>query len=261
MPSIRLGDLLVKARVISETQLKSALIEQQKWGGRLGEILVRMRIVSEEMLVKALAKQLNVPSVDVDILSSIEDHVRSKIPIEFVKDLSAIPLALRDDNRTLVVAMSEPQNIKHLDTLRSITGCRILPQLAGQQAIGRAVSRFYESSAEVPAQEGSFKVLDAQGNALVESLRDAPQARAAPPVSLAPSGAGSPRGPERSQSSRSAAPAQPAPGAQRSASPADRLSVIEEAQRKEVAALKALVSLLIEHGIFSREEYLARVKR
>jgi hypothetical protein len=44
-------------------------------------------------------------------------------------------------------------------------------------------------------------------------------------------------------------------------SPAEQLRAIEDAQRKEVAALKAMVEILIERGVFSREEYLARVKR
>jgi hypothetical protein len=44
-------------------------------------------------------------------------------------------------------------------------------------------------------------------------------------------------------------------------SPTELLKAVEEVQRKEVAALKAMVELLIEKGIFSREEYLAKVKR
>ena len=35
---------------------------------------------------------------------------------------------------------------------------------------------------------------------------------------------------------------------------------VEETQRRSVAALKAMVELLIEKGVFSREEYLSRVK-
>ena len=46
-----------------------------------------------------------------------------------------------------------------------------------------------------------------------------------------------------------------------SGSPAELLKSGEEVQRKEVAALKAMVELLIEKGVFSREEYLAKVKR
>jgi hypothetical protein len=43
--------------------------------------------------------------------------------------------------------------------------------------------------------------------------------------------------------------------------PSELLKAVEEVQRKEVAALKAMVELLIEKGVFSREEYLAKVKR
>lgn len=68
MASIRLGDLLVKAKVISESQLKAALAEQQKWGGKLGELLVRMNFLTEDMLVKALSKQMNVPAVNLDAI-------------------------------------------------------------------------------------------------------------------------------------------------------------------------------------------------
>ena len=79
MASIRLGDLLIKAKVITDSQLKSALAEQAKWGGRLGEILVRMNIVTEDMLVKALSKQLNLPAVNLDSIATIAPHVRGKI--------------------------------------------------------------------------------------------------------------------------------------------------------------------------------------
>jgi hypothetical protein len=44
-------------------------------------------------------------------------------------------------------------------------------------------------------------------------------------------------------------------------SPAEWLRSIEDAQRKEVTALKGMVELLIEKGVFTRDEYLAKVKR
>ena len=48
MANIKLGDLLVKANVLNESQLKSALAEQQKWGGKLGEILVSRVTVTRQ---------------------------------------------------------------------------------------------------------------------------------------------------------------------------------------------------------------------
>lgn len=46
-----------------------------------------------------------------------------------------------------------------------------------------------------------------------------------------------------------------------SSAPLELLQRIEEAQLQEVATLKGLVEMLIEKGIFSRDEYLAKMKR
>lgn len=256
MPAIRLGDLLVKAKVITESQLKAALGEQQRWGGKLGEILVRMNILTEEMLVKALSKQLALPAVSLETVQGIPPHVRSKVPADVARDLVALPLQLRDEGKTLVVAMAEPQNIKQLDTLRSVSRCRIVPQLAGRQAIARAFTRFYEGEAEVSGDvEGSFKMIDAQGNTVIKSTEEIAKRREAErraTGSAIPAAGAAPR---------TATGGGDLPASLTGRSPSELLRAIEDAQRKEVAALKGMVELLIEKGVFTREEYLAKVRR
>lgn len=258
MASIRLGDLLIKAKVITDSQLKSALAEQAKWGGRLGEILVRMNIVTEDMLVKALSKQLNLPAVNLDSIASIPPHVRGKIGIDIARDLVALPLQLRDDGRTLVVAMAEPQNVRHLDTLRAVSRCKIMPQVAGRQSIARAFTRFYDQDAEISDTEGSFKMVDAQGHTVIKSGQQV-EARKAVPSTPRPAPAPAPALAPAAPRTMSAVemPAIAFAGK----SPLEMLNAIEAAQRKEVAALKAMVEMLIEKGVFTREEYLAKVKR
>ncbi len=246
MATIRLGDLLVKAKVISEAQLQAALLEQKRYGGHLGKILVRLNALSEEMLVKALSKQMNLPSVDLAALPTIPGHVRAKVPLDVARELDVVPLQLRDEGKTLVVAMAEPQNLKTLDTLRSVTGLRVVAQLAGYQAIARAIERFYEADARVAEPDTPLRM---QGNlgSTYHTLQPvgggapapAPQVSAPrPPPGNGPSG-------------------QPAAGA----APSQSLRAVEEAQRKEVAALKAMVEILIEKGVFTREEYLAELNR
>lgn len=257
MASIRLGDLLVKAKVINESQLKAALAEQQKWGGKLGELLVRMNFLTEDMLVKALSKQMNVPAVNLDAIESIPAHVRAKVPSEVARDLVALPLQLRDDGKTLLVAMAEPQNLKHLDTLRSVSRCRITAQFAGRQAIAKSFARFYDGEAEMGADsDDGFKLVDSQGHTLIKKIDDvrAPERRSsstgnAAAINMSSVAAPPPRAP--TQETR----------APPTKSPADTLRAIEEAQRKEVTALKGMVELMIEKGVFTREEYLAKVKR
>lgn len=251
MASIRLGDLLVKAKVISESQLKAALAEQQKWGGKLGELLVRMNFLTEDMLVKALSKQMNVPSVNLETIQGIPPHVRAKVPPDVARDLVVLPLQLRDDGKTLLVAMAEPQNLKHLDTLRSVTRLRITSQLAGRQAIARAFSRFYEGEADLGSDvESSFKLVDAQGHTVIKNTEDLQRRPSSAQVPVA-----KPAPPPRT------ATASELPTSMQGKTPSEQLRAIEEAQRKEVTALKGMVELLIEKGVFTREEYLAKVKR
>lgn len=253
MPSIRLGDLLVKAKVVSESQLKAALAEQQKWGGRLGEILVRMNLVTEDMLVKALSKQLNVQAVNLEAVQSVPAHVRAKVPADIARDLVALPLQLRDENKTLIVAMAEPQNLKHLDTLRSVSRCKVVPQIAGRQQIARAFSRFYDGQGELDDVEGSFKLVDSQGHTIIKNVDE---------VSRTPRATKEAIPQQRSASLQDVPAPAPAPApAASTKSPSEMLRAIEEAQRKEVGALKAMVELLIEKGVFTRDEYLAKVKR
>jgi hypothetical protein len=66
--------------------------------------------------------------------------------------------------------------------------------------------------------------------------------------------------PPRNTGARPIAAPAPAP-APSAGSAVDMLRAVEEVQRKEVAAIKAMVELLIEKGVFTRDEYLAKVKR
>lgn len=264
MASIRLGDLLVKAKVISESQLRAALNEQQKWGGRLGELLVRMNFVTEDMLVKALSKQLNLQTVNLDAIQGVPPHVVAKVPFDVARDLVALPLQLRDDGKTLVVVMAEPQNLKHIDTLRSVSRCRIVAQIAGRQMIARAFARIYQGETSVEEYtEGSFKMVDAQNNTIIKNPVKKADPPAPPPPARSPAARPVPASsgslPSRATAGPPATEGLPASLANRS--PSDMLRQIEEAQRREVTAIKGLIELLIEKGVFTREEYLSKVKR
>ncbi|MCP3145207.1 GspE/PulE/PilB domain-containing protein [Pyxidicoccus xibeiensis] len=255
MAQIKLGELLIKANVLQESQLKAALAEQAKWGGKLGEILVRMSLVSEDILVRALSKQLGMPAVNLDAVQMVPPHVKAKISSQTARDFSVLPLQLRDEGKTLVVAMSDPLNVRMLDELRALTKCRIVPNVAGRTSIARAFSRIYEENAELEDADTNFKVVDAQGRTVVKNLKDMDPAAAA--VAASPASRPTPPPAARPPTSQEVPAVRPA----NTGSPADLLRSVEEVQRKEVAALKAMVELLIEKGVFSREEYLAKVKR
>ena len=227
---IRIGDLLVKAGVITDLQLKAALAEQSQWGGKLGDILVRMEFITEEVLVRALSKQTGIARAD--LAGEANQTAIKNVPAETAEEFNLVPLALKDEGRTLVVAMSDPGNVMVTDHLRSLTGCRIEAQLAGASAIRGAIARWYRGE-ELGGDESSMKIVNNSGDSVVTG--DPKKAQPQP------------------------AAAQEAKAARISAM--EVLRGVEETQRRSVAALKAMVELLIEKGVFSREEYLSRVKR
>ena len=61
---IRLGEILVQQKLLTEAQLKSALDEQKKTGRRLGRMFIEMGFITEEQISKALARQLGADYID-----------------------------------------------------------------------------------------------------------------------------------------------------------------------------------------------------
>jgi hypothetical protein len=264
---MRLGEILVKAEAISEKQLQAGVAEQQRWGGLLGEILVRMEYLSEETLVLALSRQLGVPKAEPQWLDTPEERAVRKLTHEVAKNLRSVPLALQEGGKVLVVAMAEPQNLSQIDELRKVTGCKLAPRLVGPGGLTRLLNRAYGSAdatlEEEVQDEDSFKMLNAQGSTLIKSM-DQVRAEAGipPPVEEsrtqpAPPSASRPPPVSRPPS----LPPPPPPPVAGDDSVRSLLQRLEEGQRKEVAALRAMVELLIDRGVFSREEYLARIRR
>src|SRR3954465_10154933 len=115
---IKIGDLLVKAGVITDLQLKAALAEQSSWGGKLGDILVRMEFLTEEVLVRALSKQTGIGRADLQ--GEGDKGALALVPAEVAEEFGVVPISLKDEGRALVVAMSDPLNIHVTDHLRSL---------------------------------------------------------------------------------------------------------------------------------------------
>lgn len=166
MSNLKLGELLLRAKVLKEGQLHLALSEQKRLGGRLGETLVRLSLITEDLLLKALSRQLGLPVADLDAIRDVPAEAKVRLPYRLAASLEAVPLRLGDAGKLMVVAMAEPQNAAALDKLRSETRCRISPQLATRASVTRALRRFYSDQdvGELPDMDNkSFRVIDAQG--------------------------------------------------------------------------------------------------
>lgn len=141
----KLGEILLEAGIIDKFQLKAALAEQAKWGGRLGNHLVQMGILTEDLLVKGLSTQLKIPNLDLAAIDSIPNHVLKLVPQELAEKFHLMPVAVKTikNKKTLIVAMGDPTNLDAIDELRFRTGYIIKAAVAGDTAIEMAIRRHY----------------------------------------------------------------------------------------------------------------------
>ncbi|MFH0926309.1 MAG: type IV-A pilus assembly ATPase PilB [bacterium] len=138
--SSRLGEMLVKANLITQEQLNHALEEQKKTGGRLGYNLIRLNYLKEEDLTVFLSKQYGVSSVNLASFTIAESTIKL-VPFELAKRYMVIPL-----NRigtTLTLAMADPSNIFALDDIKFMTGYCVEPVVAPESAVREAIKRYY----------------------------------------------------------------------------------------------------------------------
>jgi len=243
---IRIGDLLVKAGVITDLQLKAALAEQSQWGGKLGDILVRMEFLTEEVLVRALSKQSGIPRADLS--GEPNKGALARISPETAEEFNVVPVGVKEEGRTLVVAMSDPGNVMVTDHVRQIAGCKIEAHLAGASAIRNAIARWYRGAELNEEQSTGMKIMNNAGNTMVTVDPRKQKRPETPPITGRTGSIPPPVTRPRNG------------GGDTRPSAVEVLRGVEETQRRSVAALKAMVELLIEKGVFSREEYLSRVK-
>ncbi|HLB30471.1 MAG TPA: GspE/PulE family protein [Gammaproteobacteria bacterium] len=114
---IRIGDLLVEQKLISQAQLEDALADQKKTGRKLGRILIEHGYVAENMILEVLSRQLNIPFIDL-LHYKFKPEVIKLLPEVQARRFRAIALARNDDG--LLVGMADPTDIFGFDELSRI---------------------------------------------------------------------------------------------------------------------------------------------
>src|SRR5450631_2220221 len=115
-PRVRLGELLVRAGLISADQLEEALTEQRRVGKRLGSLLVESGLVSETQVTQILSQQLSVPWVSLHHIDFSRDLL-NLVPLDLVERYCLIPIyvrRVRGLGDALYIAMDDPTNAQAL---------------------------------------------------------------------------------------------------------------------------------------------------
>ena len=166
----RIGALLVAKGVVSEDQVRIALIERTRRPERLDRVLVRLGFATEGVIRDVLAGALGYESVDLS-KALIDAEAVKLIPREAARRYRMVAIARDEASRRLTVATPDPFNVIAMDQVRALLdpGTEIRALLAGEAEIDKAIERFYgyELSvdgilAEIETGEIDHRSLDAE---------------------------------------------------------------------------------------------------
>ncbi|HMH20012.1 MAG TPA: ATPase, T2SS/T4P/T4SS family [Burkholderiales bacterium] len=168
-----IGQILISQGILTEDQLRIALLEQLKTHQPVGKLLVNLGFVSEATLRDALSEKLGLQSVD--LTQIVVDSMALKlVPRDFAKRHTIFPVALDREARKLIVALADTNNIVALDQVRAqLRGEFALEtRLAGEGEIGRAIDQYYGHDFsidgilhEIETGEIDYQSLQATGDA------------------------------------------------------------------------------------------------
>jgi type IV pilus assembly protein PilB len=143
--SQRLGDLLVKEKVITPEQLEQATKLQKDSHTRLASALVKLGFLSDEDVTNFLSRQYGVPAINLSYFE-IDPAVVKLIPYETAKRYQILPLSRV--GASLTIAMVDPTNVFAMDDIKFMTGFNIEPVVASESSIIEGIDKAYGTSKE-----------------------------------------------------------------------------------------------------------------
>ncbi len=142
---LRLGELMVQQGLISQDQLRIALIEQEQNNIPLGRQLVRLGFVTETMVRDLVAHTIGQESIDLTTVVADGDALKM-VPEDFARRYHLLPVAFEESTNTMIVAMADMFNVVALDQLRAMLGgqVQLRPVLAAEAQLEEYIDQFYD---------------------------------------------------------------------------------------------------------------------
>lgn len=252
-PRLRLGQLLVDARLISQESLEEVLELQRADGRRLGTLLVERGLIDETQLTQILSHQLSVPWVSL-LHIEFSRQLLNLVSPETADHYCLVPIYVRHvrgQGQTLYVAMEDPSNEEALEACGRFSGLPVRAMIAPPADIRNAIRVYYGYGVEVPepSPSASYRQAPAEGTRARRSER--PSRRPTPPPFAAvqlPEDA-----PPVSERRRTEPPAAPSAGRAPIASAPEIEAVEIPVDLRGVRAVQALVEAEREAGAEPRE--------
>jgi type IV pilus assembly protein PilB len=152
--SVRLGQLLLRADVINQDQLKHAMSEQKIRGVSLSSALIELGFLQEEDLLNFLHKSYGVPSINLTDLE-LDQKLVELIGRDFMQKNQAVPV--RRSGSTLYLAMVDPFNVSVIDDIKFRTGYHVEALVASETDIKKAIERFTDPTSSISGVLSDFE--------------------------------------------------------------------------------------------------------
>lgn len=152
-PRLRLGQLLVDAKLLTDQALEEVLVRQRADGRRLGTLLVESGYINETQLTQILSHQLSVPWVSL-LHIEFSRQLLNLVPHDVADRFCLVPIYVRhvrNQGDTLYVAMDDPSNEDGLHACRDHAGLPVRAMIAPPHDIRNAIRVYYGSSGHPPA--------------------------------------------------------------------------------------------------------------
>ncbi|MCL5887348.1 MAG: Flp pilus assembly complex ATPase component TadA [Actinobacteria bacterium] len=170
----RLGQLLVRAGVISDKQLSDAIQVHTATGSPLGRVLVDLGYATQGAILAVMATQIGIPYIDFS--QRRPDPVAvTLVPKELAQRYALMPVGISEEGE-LIIAMADPQNVLALDDLKIITGHEIKPAISTKDEIMAAIEEHYQVAehTEMDTFIGTDEMDHAELDALTDVTSEAP---------------------------------------------------------------------------------------
>jgi type IV pilus assembly protein PilB len=148
--STRLGELLVREKLISLQQLRQAQEEQRKTGTKLGYALAKLGFISDDEITKFLSTQYRVPAIDLNAVE-IDAELARLVSREVCERHTIVPVAR--SGASVTVAMADPTNLNAIDDIKFLTGFNVDVVVAAESAIQQTIERVYSQQTAADYEE------------------------------------------------------------------------------------------------------------
>jgi type IV pilus assembly protein PilB len=136
----KLGQILTEEGLLTEEQLKQALIEQVRANQKLGQFLIRKGLVGEHQMVEMLSRQLKIEKYHPDKFP-LDVTLAQVLPLEYAQKYQVAPLRKR--GRLLTICTTDPLDINALDAIEMLTNSEVEPAVATEREVNQLISSVY----------------------------------------------------------------------------------------------------------------------